>query len=144
VAVDRHRQHVVALVEDVLLAVAVVVVDVQDRHLAVVRQEVGGDGGVVEVAEAAEAAALGVVARRAHQGIGQGRAVQHLLGGGERAVDGAAGGRPGVAVQRREGVDAPVAGAQPSAPSAALGIADREDVGIDRPLQRRFRQARWR
>src|SRR3546814_2833507 len=33
-AVDRHRQHVVALVEDVLLSVAVVIVDIENRHPA--------------------------------------------------------------------------------------------------------------
>src|SRR3546814_17220171 len=48
-AVDRHRQHVVALVEDVLLSVAVVIVDIENRHPAIVRQEVGGDRGIAEV-----------------------------------------------------------------------------------------------
>ena len=64
-AVDRHGQHVGAVIEDLLLAVAVVIVDVEDRHAAIARQEVGGDGAVVEIAEAAEGARLGVMARAA-------------------------------------------------------------------------------
>jgi hypothetical protein len=58
--------------------------------------ELGGDGGGVEVAEAAERAVLGVVAGRPDQGVGEPRAGQDLFGGGEGAVDGGAGGEPGV------------------------------------------------
>src|SRR5262249_20692165 len=65
-AVDRHGQHVGTVIEDLLLAVAVVIVDVEDRDLAVARQKVRGDGAVIEVAEAAEGARLGVVARWPH------------------------------------------------------------------------------
>src|SRR5262249_9689694 len=65
-AVDRDGQHVGTIVEDLLLPVTVVIVDIEDRDLAVARQEVGGDGAVVEVAETAKGARLGVVARWPH------------------------------------------------------------------------------
>src|SRR5262249_32081703 len=65
-AMDRHGQYVGTIIEDLLLAVAVVIVDVEDRDLAVARQQVRGDGAVVEIAEAAEGACLGMMARRPH------------------------------------------------------------------------------
>src|SRR5262245_43284019 len=64
--VDRHGEHVGARVEDFLLAVAVVIVDVEDGDTAVARQHVGGDRRIVEITEAAESARLGVVAWWAH------------------------------------------------------------------------------
>src|SRR3546814_1624003 len=76
-----------------------------------------------------------MVAGRAHQGIGERRAVQHLFRCRQRAVDGLARGRPGVAVQRREGIDAPVAGQHRALFRLALRVADRKDVGIDRALR---------
>ncbi len=59
--------HVGAAIEDFLRAVAVVIVDVQDRHAlrALVDEGLGGDGGVVDVAVAAHEAGAGMVARRA-------------------------------------------------------------------------------
>src|SRR5215813_13642351 len=65
-AMDRHGQYVGTIIEDLLLAVAVVIVDVEDRDLAVARQQIRGDGAVVEIAEAAEGACLGMMARRPH------------------------------------------------------------------------------
>src|SRR5690606_19185476 len=63
--VDRDGQHVGAVVEDVLRAVAVVIVDVEHGDAAALAQPMRGGGRTVEIAEAAEAGALGVMARRA-------------------------------------------------------------------------------
>ena len=90
-AVDRDRQHVRPLVEDVLLAVAVMVVDVEHGDFAERRQVMGRDGRVVEVAEAAEGLALGVMAGRADERIGDASAGEQLLGSGQRAIDGTPG-----------------------------------------------------
>ena len=51
---DRSEEHIVAAVEDVLGAIAVVVVDIEDGNLApaLVEECLGGDGGVVQVAVA--------------------------------------------------------------------------------------------
>ena len=70
-AVDRHGEHVGARIEDLLLAVAVVIVDVEDGDAAVARQQIGGDRRIVEIAEAAEGTRLGVMAGRAHQGVSE-------------------------------------------------------------------------
>src|SRR4030095_14686116 len=105
-AVDRDGEHVGAVVEDLLLAVAVMVVDVEDRHPAVSRKKIGRDRAgaeikeaavgarrrlalprknsardraVVEITKAAEGARLGVVARRPYQGVGEIGAFEHLL-----------------------------------------------------------------
>src|SRR5262249_4914977 len=65
-AMDRHGKYVGTIIEDLLLAGAVVIVDVEYGDLAVARQQVRGDGAVVEIAEAAEDACLGMMARRPH------------------------------------------------------------------------------
>jgi len=56
VAVDGCEQYIVAVVEDRLCAIAVVVVDVENGHLAgtLVAQVLRGDRDVVEVAVTAE------------------------------------------------------------------------------------------
>src|SRR5580700_2624748 len=54
IGVDRYGQHVVALEEDALRAVAMVDVDIEYGDAAMfVAQSLGGDGGVVQKAEAA-------------------------------------------------------------------------------------------
>ncbi len=54
IGMDRHREHVVALEEDALRAVAVMDVDVEHGHaLVLLPQALGGNGGVVQEAEAA-------------------------------------------------------------------------------------------
>ena len=66
--VERHVHHAPVAVEDVLRAVAVVGVVVDDEHaLAPCRERGGRDGDVVHDAEAHGARAGGVVARRAHR-----------------------------------------------------------------------------
>ena len=67
IGVDRDEQDVAAGVEDVLGAVAVMIVDVEDRDPPPARGDrgLGGDRGVVEVAIAAEIVGAGMVAGRA-------------------------------------------------------------------------------
>ena len=66
VAVDGHEKHIVAGIEDVLGAVAVVEVDIEDRHpaRAAIERALGGDGGIVEEAVAAVLVHGRVMARR--------------------------------------------------------------------------------
>lgn len=73
VAVQARQEHVVAVVEDFLRAIAVVVIDVEDRDagVAVVDEALGGDGGIVEVAIAAEEIAARMMARRAAEREGR-------------------------------------------------------------------------
>ncbi len=85
----REVQHPAVVVEDVLGAVAVVYVPVQDGDpLQPAREGVaGGDGGVVGEAEPHPVVSSGMVARRT--GDGEGRLA------GEGAIDGRAGGPAG-------------------------------------------------
>src|SRR5262249_33130234 len=110
VTVDRYGKHIGPDVENLLLAVAVVIVDVENGDPAVAGQEVGSDRTVVEIAEAAEGACLGMMPRRAYQGIGEVGALEHLFRCGECAIDGRAGGEIGIQVERRESVYAVIAG----------------------------------
>src|SRR5690606_38027263 len=54
--VDRNGEHVGAIVEDLLLTVAVVIVDVEDGDLAVLAEVLGRDRTAVEIAESTERA----------------------------------------------------------------------------------------
>ena len=133
-AVDGDGEHVGAVIEDLLLAVAVVVVDVEDGDAAIAGEQVRRDRRVVEIAEAAEGARLGVVARRPHQGIGEPRPFQHLLRRGQRAVDRRARRQIGVLIERREGVDAVIAGQHRLVLRRPRRIPRGKDVGVDRLL----------
>ena len=108
---DRGEQHIAALVEDVLGAVAVVVVDIEDGDFpaALVEEGLGSDGGVVQVAVTAHHVAGGMVAWRPAQGEGAVGAVGDLLLGTERNLGGAVGGLPGAGSDRRAAVEAVVA-----------------------------------
>ena len=134
-AVDRDGEHVGARIEDLLLAVAVVIVDVEHGDAAVARQQIGGDRRIVEIAEAAEGARLGVMAGRAHQSISEVGAFQHLLGGSQRAIDRRARGEIGVEIERREGVDAVIAGEHRLVLRRPRRVPRREDVWVDRLLR---------
>src|SRR4029453_17659375 len=125
------------LPEDVLGAVAVVEVDVHDRHPAEGGQPPGGDGGVVEQAEAAVVAGAGVVAGRAAQrvggrlgaggpggpgpgGVGGGPGAGAQVGRGQGGVGGGHGGGEAAGDQGGGGVEAEPAGpADPAARVAA-------------------------
>ena len=88
VAVQRGEEHVLALVEDLLRAIAMVVIDVEHGDTAARRGGVlGGDGGVVEEAVAAVQRRRGVVAWRPAQPVRHDVAIQHGVGRRQRAVD---------------------------------------------------------
>ena len=87
------HQHALVAGDDVLGAVAVVHVEVDDRHAlqaAHVERVARRDGDVVEEAEAHRLAARRVVARRAHGAEGVlDLAVDHRVGGRHRGAGGA-------------------------------------------------------
>jgi hypothetical protein len=88
VAVAAHVEHVAALLEAVLRAVAVVDVGVEDQHAPAAelgQRVLGRDGHVVEQAEAHRGGRLGVVAGRPHEREGPARgAGGDGLGRGDR------------------------------------------------------------
>ena len=61
ITMNRDRQDVGTIVEDVLLSVAVVIVDIEDGDLAVRTEIVRTDGGVAEIAESAERSPFGMM-----------------------------------------------------------------------------------
>src|SRR4029453_13923397 len=87
-AVQRHVQHLGVLPEHVLGAVAVVEVDVHDRHPAQGGQRPGRDGGGVRRAEPAGGAGAGGGAGRPAQGVGGRGPADDQVGGGEGGVGG--------------------------------------------------------
>ena len=96
IGVERHEQHVVAVVEDLLRTVAVVIVDVDDRDArAAVDPCLSGDRGVVQVAVARERIRRGVMTGRTRARV---RAAHPCVGDGlpcrERDVDRRTGRRP--------------------------------------------------
>ena len=89
IGVQRHEAHVVAVVEDLLGAVAVVVVDVEHRHpRAAIGPRRRGDRGVVEEAVAGVRVGRGVVAGRPRERVrGRRVAVGHGVPRAQRHVD---------------------------------------------------------
>ena len=115
--VPGDREHVVALVEQRLRAVAVVDVPVQDRHplLAAAARVLGRQRGVVEEAVAVGRAARGVVAGWPHQRVRQRRvAVQHGVAGADGGARGRQQGGPGARRRQRR-----------ARPPAAVGRSSR-------------------
>ncbi len=95
VDVDGPDEHVVARVEDLLRAVAVVRVEVHDGYdVEMVPQSGRGRRGVVQVARPAVGRARHVVPRRTAAGVGRESAVGDVVGRGDSDVDGCASGRP--------------------------------------------------
>jgi hypothetical protein len=130
--VNGDGQHVASFIKDILSAVAVVVINVENRHLPMAAQVLGGDGRGVEVAETAEDPSLGMVAGWADQGIADPVAAEKPLGGGQRAVDGAFCRFVGVSIERGKGVDAIIAGPYRHLLGRPGGVADGKDIRIDR------------
>ena len=95
VGVHRAVQHVGAVIEDGLRAVAVVRVEIDDGDaLKLAPQHLRRDCRVVEVAEARAAVGVGVVPGRAAQRERGARASQHLLGPGDCRLRRGVGGAP--------------------------------------------------
>ena len=85
IGMDRDGEHVRPCVEDALRAVAVMQVDVEDRDArGGPAQMLGGDGRIVEEAEAAGDIGEGVMAGRTAERIGGRLARLHGLGGRDR------------------------------------------------------------
>ena len=89
---ERGVQHVGAVVEDLLGPVAVVIVNIEYRHAfaAASSQVVGGDGGIVEEAEAAKRPVRSVVSGRAGQSVTDCVSRQDQVARRQRYVDRAA------------------------------------------------------
>ena len=106
VHVQRSVPHVGPVIEDHLRAVAVVRVDVQHRHLGRPGhpERLGGDGGVVQVAGPAVAAAGRVVPGRPAQRVGQPGAGADQAGRGQRGIHRAADGGPAARPDQRHRV----------------------------------------
>jgi len=98
--VQRYVLHVGAVVEDLLRAVAVVVVDVDHGDLHACRRGdvMGDDRGVVEEAVAAVVRRRRMMAGRPAQPVRGALAAEHQRRGGQRGVDRAAGGGEVVSV----------------------------------------------
>ena len=106
VAVDGLEQHIGAVVEDGLRAVAVVVVHIEDRHArrAAVEEGLRGDGGIVDEAVAAEEIGAGMVAGRTAQGEGGARAFCNAPLRRQRHLRAQPRGLPGAGGERRAAV----------------------------------------
>ena len=102
-------EHVGIGPEDVLRAVAVMHVEIDDRHplgVIALARVIGGDGRLVEEAEAHGAVLLGMVAGRAHGAEGiLGLGAEHRIDGGGRSPHGAQGRLQRVGRHHRIGVD---------------------------------------
>ena len=143
VAVDGLEQHIGAVVEDGLRAVAVVVVHIEDRHArrAAVEEGLRGDGGIVDEAVAAEEIGAGMVAGRTAQGEGGARAFCNAPLRRQRHLRAQPRGLPGAGGERR----AAVVGIQPQLRDEIVRLdivpkaADRPHSGnrIARVAQRR-------
>ncbi|MNJ56608.1 hypothetical protein D3C77_521660 [compost metagenome] len=106
VAMQGGEQHIGAIVENVLRAIAMVEVYVQHSHAfgALAQAALGSDGSVVEVAVAAHVFAGRMVPRRAAQGEGTVGAIDDALHAGQGNVSAAAHGFPGTSGDRCAGV----------------------------------------
>ena len=131
VAVHRHVLHIVPLVEDLLGAVAVVVVDVEHGHLGPRRRgdRVSGDAGIVEIAITPVRSRRGVVAGRPAESVGRGLAAQHQIGRGEGHVDRPPGRLVGAFDERRHRLEAPEAEAGRRPAGAGAGPIPARSAG---------------
>ena len=110
----RGDEHIAALPEDLLRSVAVMSVDVEHGHARPVRgQSVRRDGGVVQVARAAEGRVARVVAGRPAARVRVRGARRHEIDGGQRRVDGRPRGLPGSRADQRHRVVGEVARPRP-------------------------------
>ncbi len=108
-AVNGYGEHVVPIIEYLLLPVPMVMVDVEDGNPPVPAQIMRRHGSGVEVTEPSERTHLSMVARRPYKGIGQMESFQERLRGGQCAIHPPARCQKGIPVQWREGVDTVVA-----------------------------------
>ena len=106
IGVDRDEQHVAPRIEDVLRAVAMMIIDVEDGDAAPARRDrgLGGDGSGVEVAIAADIIGAGMMAGRPAESEGAAVAGEHGLKRRERRLSVPVSGIPCARSDRRAGV----------------------------------------
>ncbi|MND69235.1 hypothetical protein D3C80_607000 [compost metagenome] len=140
VAMDRGEQHVAAFVEDRLRAVAMVVIDVEDRDLfvALIEERLSGDGRVVEVAITPHQIAGGVVSRWTAQGEGRTGAALDFRLGGEGDLRCAVRRLPGTGGDRGAAIEAVVTefamqagGFDPAQGTGRPGVGQQVTVGVE-------------
>ena len=102
---DRHGEDVGPVIKNALRAVAMMNVDVEDRHALVAEAQMGGcDRAVVEKAKAAGDVAKGVMTGRPAECVDGILAVHHHLRRCRRDIGGGAGGGKGTGSDRTAGV----------------------------------------
>jgi len=130
VSVDRHREHVGPFVEDALRAIAVMNVDIEDRHALMLQAQMRRcDRAVVEETEATGQIAIGVMARRTTKRIGGALAVHHELRRRRRHVGGRASRSPGAGPDRTGCIDRVPAEPPDDVGRVGRGVAHRMHVG---------------
>ena len=89
IGVQRDGHHVRPVIEDVLRAVAMMRIHIQHRHFRPGLQQAACRGGaVVQVAEAAGAVAMGMVAGRSRERVGHATGARHMVRSRQRAMRG--------------------------------------------------------
>src|ERR1700758_3669649 len=103
---DRYEQHVGSVVKDVLRAVAMMEIDVEncDAPGAAFDAMLRSDRGVVQIAIATHVLASGMMPGRAAQRECGTRTIAYLVHAGERRVGTRADRIPGTRVDRRTGI----------------------------------------
>src|ERR1700733_1926251 len=103
---DRREEHVAAAIENILRAVAVMIVDVENRRTqARIDQPLCRNGDIVEIAIAAEHVRARVMSRRTGQGEGRALALSDRVRGRKRDIGARARGVPGSLRDRRRGIE---------------------------------------
>ena len=103
VGMDRNRQNITALIEYILRAIAMMIVDIKDRDLfrALGDHVLGGDGGIVQEAIATVSVGMGMMSRRTRQRKGGLIVAPGRLGGRDHCLGAPIGGLPGSLRDRR-------------------------------------------
>ena len=106
---QRHILHVVAVVENLLRAVAVVIIDIEHGHFAAraLHDVVRCNRGIVEKAVPAVEVAGGVVTWWSTQPVGSAFAAEHHVGGGECGVNRSPSSLIGAFSKRSGGLETP-------------------------------------
>lgn len=68
-AVDRYGQHVAPFIEYLLLAIAVVIIDIEHGDLSIATQKLRRHGGIIEIAKSPEGTLFRMMSGRTHQGV---------------------------------------------------------------------------
>jgi hypothetical protein len=130
IGVDRNRQHVGPFVENALRTVAVMDVDVEDRHALMLEPQMGcRDCAVVEETEAARQIAVGMMAGRTAERVGRVLAVHDELRRRRRYVGGRARRSPGAGADRTGRIDGVPAETADNMGRIGRSVAHRMHVG---------------